>query len=227
MARGGKLVASVAENISDDAAKAIRKEAQKKITKEVAENTDDVLKASLKEARAEKLIPNAEAAERGKAIKKMRSAKMGGFDNVQDMTKEMTRQRTLPDTGPSRVVNNSAERAKGYSSAFNGSHVDDYQMKNRVDEKTLLEKDRQARLKDKLSSKHSDSKAYAEKKVQRAQKEAAEAKKQTAKDLLSRKNIQKGVGLGVGGYLVLNMFDKGGQMSNAELYGQQQQYGSY
>lgn len=42
---------------------------------------------------------------------------------------------------------------------------------------------------------------------------------------LTKSNIQKGVGLGVGGYLVLNMFNSGGQMSNADLYSQQQQYG--
>ena len=56
---------------------------------------------------------------------------------------------------------------------------------------------------------------------------AADTKKAEARKYLTKSNIQKGVGLGVGGYLVLNMFDKGGQMSNAELYGQQQQYGSY
>lgn len=38
-------------------------------------------------------------------------------------------------------------------------------------------------------------------------------------------NIKKTVGLGVGGALIFNMFDKGGQMSNAELYGQQSPYG--
>lgn len=43
----------------------------------------------------------------------------------------------------------------------------------------------------------------------------------------TKENIQKGVGLSVGGYLVLNMFNNGGKMSNAELYGQTQQYGSY
>lgn len=54
---------------------------------------------------------------------------------------------------------------------------------------------------------------------------ASDTKKNKAKDFFNKTNIQKGVGLGVGGALVFSMFDKGGQMSNSELYGQQQPYG--
>lgn len=39
----------------------------------------------------------------------------------------------------------------------------------------------------------------------------------------NQKNIRRGVGVGVTGALVLSMFNNGGQQSNAELYGQQQQ----
>lgn len=64
--------------------------------------------------------------------------------------------------------------------------------------------------------------------AERQRRRTAASKEQMSNKLnsiFSKSNAQKAVGLGVGGYLVLNMFDKGGQMSNAELYGQQQQYG--
>ena len=38
--------------------------------------------------------------------------------------------------------------------------------------------------------------------------------------------LKKAVPIAVGGGLVFSMFNRGGQMSNSELYGQQQQYGS-
>lgn len=42
--------------------------------------------------------------------------------------------------------------------------------------------------------------------------------------IFNQKNIKTAVGVGVSGAIVMNMFNKGGQMSNSELYGQQQKY---
>lgn len=88
-------------------------------------------------------------------------------------------------------------------------------------------KDRAKSVTDMRSKAASSAAATGAKNASDAASEAAATKKDDARKLLTKSNIQKGVGLGVGGYLVLNMFDQGGKMSNAELYGQQQQYGGY
>lgn len=116
----------------------------------------------------------------------------------------------------SSQINNWENDQIANTSIFSSSSYDDYAKKNKVDNSYLLKKEKQANLKSKIVDQSS---SINKKKVNNS---ADEAKK-----LFSKSNIQKGVGLGVGGYLVFNMFDKGGQMSNAELYGQQQQYGSY
>lgn len=88
-------------------------------------------------------------------------------------------------------------------------------------------KDRAKSVTDMRSKAASSAAATGAKNASDAASEVAATKKDDARKLLTKSNIQKGVGLGVGGYLVLNMFDQGGKMSNAELYGQQQQYGGY
>lgn len=52
---------------------------------------------------------------------------------------------------------------------------------------------------------------------------AAAAAAEKDNKFFNQKNIRRGVGVGVTGALVLSMFNNGGQQSNAELYGQQQQ----
>ena len=42
--------------------------------------------------------------------------------------------------------------------------------------------------------------------------------------IFNKSNVSTAVGIGVSGAIVFNMFNKGGQMSNSELYGQQQKY---
>lgn len=156
---------------------------------------------SISKVKAEKMMlkPNSEHAKEGARIRRQR----------EDLT----------------LANNYADTVgegskKEIRSAFSRKQYDEYAKRNKVDESYILEKERQSTLKEQLKKKH-------ESNTQRARQEKTNINKEEARKLLTKSNIQKGVGLGVGGYLVLNMFDQGGKMSNAELYGQQQQYGGY
>lgn len=165
-------------------------------------NLEDIaLKQSISKVKAEKMMlkPNSEHAKEGARIRRQR----------EDLT----------------LANNYADTVgegskKEIRSAFSRKQYDEYAKRNKVDESYILEKERQSTLKEQLKKKH-------ESNTQRARQEKTNINKEEARKFLTKSNIQKGVGLGVGGYLVLNMFDQGGKMSNAELYGQQQQYGGY
>lgn len=102
------------------------------------------------------------------------------------------------------------------NSSFAGSEYEEYAKKHKVDEKSFDEKAKQAELKERLELKHGS-------RVKDQIKTEENAK--DSRKFFTNDNIKKTIGLGVGGALVFNMFDKGGQMSNAELYGQQSPYG--
>lgn len=84
---------------------------------------------------------------------------------------------------------------------------------------------RRERVRQEEGKKNFTNKTIKEQNAEAGVKAASDTKKEASKNFFNKTNIQKGVGLGVGGALVFSMFDKGGQMSNSELYGQQQPYG--
>lgn len=76
-------------------------------------------------------------------------------------------------------------------------------------------------LKDNLE-KELKSKFYDKDKLQKQLKESQKTKQMD--NFFNNKYTKTAIGAGVSGAIVLNMFNNGGQMSNSELYGQQQRY---
>ena len=111
------------------------------------------------------------------------------------------------------LANTSAFADEGAMAKYNKKHnmanisESEFRNQNKLKEE-LLEKHGQEKLNKKINDKSAGAAA-------------------TQKDNFGKMDsfLKKAVPIAVGGGLVFSMFNRGGQMSNSELYGQQQQYG--
>lgn len=205
--------------------------AMKEVTKNAAEHVDDVVK---------KVSDNVDVSQVSENVN----------SNIKSFRQEMKiqkRKRTAMEQAASKaydegnidvadqIFNNIQETRQlkkfdGY--VIPGQKVDTKSRKVIKDKKTYADHKETKNILEEYSStnpslygEESASGSKVKNNIKEKAKEQADEKVDDSRKFFTNDNIKKTVGLGVGGAIVFNMFDKGGQMSNAELYGQQQPYG--